>query len=65
MSKNDKKKVAKYVFNQAHLLCELLIPAHERPNPPVTADDLRNTDRGVPVTCRCSHVALTKHNIPY
>jgi len=59
------QKVAKYIFIQANLLCELLTPAHERPNPPVTADDLSNTDKGIPTTCRCLHLALTKHNTHY
>jgi hypothetical protein len=64
MSKNDKKWLNIYSFRQIYFVnCWYL--CMNRPNPRVTADDLSNTDKGVLVTSRCLHVALTKPNIHY
>jgi len=63
MSKNDKKWLNIYSFRQIYFGNYWYLSMNS-PNPRVTADDLSNTDK-VPVTCRCLHAALTKHNTHY
>jgi len=64
MSKNDKKWLNNYSFRQIYFVNYWHLRTNS-PNPRVMAEDLSNTDKGVPVTSRCLHVALTKHSIHY